>query len=137
MSTLLSRPVLSKPLPPIPQPRVPIGFCVLPCWHCQGATLVREDTPESPECSSCRRANAESVAHQALSDVQDLIRGRGLFAILNADERREQLRQFDLHIEPDRNDADAPTAEERDELESHIELEAIEEYEGDRWDGLE
>lgn len=124
MHDTLSGPALvSQILDAALKPIMPRGYISLPCEGCQSAVAVPENSQSPTFCSVCRRANAESVAHQALSDVSDLVRGCGIFAVLNADERREQLRGYGLHIEPDRNDADAPTAQERDEIESRIEAE--------------
>jgi len=120
--TTLASTVPSLNLPPIPQPRIPVGWVSMPCWYCQGATLVREDTPEAPECSSCRRMHLEAAAAQACGDVRDLIHGTGIFAPLSYEERKEQLAAFDIHIDPHRTDVDAPDAVTRDELESRIEL---------------
>ena len=123
-------------LPPLPRPSLPLGYSCYPCAFCQAAVLVPEDAPEAPACRQCQRAHAEAAAHQALSDVRDLVLGTGMFAILDSDARREQLAGYGLRIEPARNDADAPDAATRDELESRIEADAIEQLEGERWDGL-
>ena len=137
MSSLSNAAIVSQILSVALKPVMPRGFVCLPCDGCQNSLCVREGTPVPVFCSACRRANAEAAAYQAVRDIEDLIRGRGVFAILTKEERAEQLRQFGITIEPHSNEADAPTAEERDEIESRIELEAIEEYEDERWDGME
>lgn len=99
------------------------------CLHCRTAMWVRNDDPQLPVCGSCAKAQAESAAHSSLAIVADLVRGCGEFSAWGCDERRELLRQHGLDIEPDRNGADSPTAEERDEIESRIELESVERWE--------
>src|SRR5437763_17175196 len=86
----------------------PAGYVSRECHQCGAAVFVRDAFLLLPVCPRCEHSRAENEAKRLLWDVARLVRGDAPFAPLPVDERRAQLQQLGLAVEPSRNDADAP-----------------------------
>jgi len=73
----------------------PEGFITTECIGCADVVSVPHGTRQ-PLCPSCQRAMAWGEASRLLSDVRELRDGKGVFALLTAEERNEQLSAMGL-----------------------------------------
>lgn len=70
---------------------VPADFAEAICAGCNSAILVPVGSSFVPRCTTCQRSDAEAEAQRLLADAKDLRDGKGIYAGLTADERKEQL----------------------------------------------
>ena len=70
------------------------------CIGCNAAIETPAGSP-APRCTSCQRSDAEAEASKLLADARDLRDGKGIYAGLTAEERREQLQSLVLSTAKD------------------------------------